>query len=236
MAQTKLKFTIEGFLLAIKRRRIICTIFFLCFFFNVQSQFVSYSNEFLNIGIDAASLARGNSVIATTSGVCSGYWNPAGLSRIEKKFEASLMHANYFSGLAQYDYLGFSYKVSDSLKLGLSVIRFGVDDIPNTLDLVDAEGNVNYDRITYFSVADYALLLSLGKVSKLQGFSWGASVKLVYRKQGGFASAYGFGFDAGVQYRFGKWRFGANLRDATSTFNIWIFKIGRAHSELQSPA
>ena len=46
-------------------------------------------------------------------------------------------------------------------------IRFGVDDIPNTLNLVDADGNVNYDRITYFSVADYALLLSLAKKSKL---------------------------------------------------------------------
>ncbi len=177
----------------------------------------------MNIGVDASSLARGNSVVATTSDVCSGYWNSAGLSNMQKKFEASLMHANYFSGLAQYDYLGISYKVSDSLKLGLSVIRFGVDDIPNTLNLVDADGNVNYDRITYFSVADYALLLSLGKVSKLQGLSWGASVKLIYRKQGSFASAYGFGFDAGVQYRLERWRFGVNLRDATSTFNIWIF-------------
>ncbi len=199
-------------------------IVFMSCIFNANSQFSSYSNEYLNIGIDASSLARGNSVIASTHGVCSGYWNPAGLSKMQSKFETSLMHANYFSGLAQFDYLGFSYKASDSLMLGLSVIRFGVDDIPNTLELVDENGNVNYDRITYFSVADYALFLSLAKISKINGLSWGGSLKLIYRKQGEFASAYGFGFDAGAQYRLGKWRFGLNLRDATSTFNIWIFK------------
>lgn len=186
-------------------------------------QSVTYSNEYLNIGIDAASLAKGNAVIATIEGACAAYWNPAGLVYMKNTFEASLMHANYFSGLAQYDFLGFSYKISDSLMLGISAIRFGVDDIPNTLNLLDANGNVNYDRISYFSVADYALFLSLGRKSKFSGLSWGASVKLIYRKQGEFASAYGFGFDLGAQYAYNKWRFGASLRDATSTFNMWIF-------------
>lgn len=188
-----------------------------------DSQIVKYSNEYLNIGIDAASLARGNAVVGSAEGVCAGYWNPAGLSGMQAKNEASIMHANYFSGLAQYDYVGYAHKVSDSLMLGMSLIRFGVDDIPNTLNLVDADGNVNYDRITYFSVADYALLLSLAKKSKLNGLSWGATLKLIYRRQGEFASAYGFGFDAGAQYKMGKWLFGATLRDATSTFNMWIF-------------
>lgn len=190
---------------------------------SINSQFSGFSNEFLNIGIDAASLAKGNSVIASTSGVNSGYWNPAGLTGMNSRFEASLMHANYFSGLAQYDYLGFSYKAADSLMLGFSAIRFGVDDIPNTLELIDANGNVNYDRITYFSVADYAFLFSVARISKIKGLSWGGSVKLIYRRQGEFADAYGFGFDIGAQYQLGKWCFGVNLRDATSTFNIWIF-------------
>lgn len=207
-----------------QERRLFIIVVFMSFMSFVNSQFSTYSNEYLNIGIDASSLAQGNSVIANTQGVCAGYWNPAGLTKMQSKFEASLMHANYFSGLAQFDYLGFAYKATDSLMLGLSVVRFGVDNIPNTLDLVDANGNVNYDRITYFSVADYALFLSLAKVSKMTGLSWGGSLKLVYRKQGEFASAYGFGFDAGAQYALGKWRFGLNLRDATSTFNIWIFK------------
>ncbi len=188
-----------------------------------KGQFATYSNEFLNIGVDASSMAKGNAVIASVSGVYSSYWNPAGLSNTSQKLELSIMHANYFSGLAQYDYFGAAYKLSDSLSLGVAAIRFGVDNIPNTLNLIDANGNVNYDRISYFSVADYAFLLSLGRKSKITNFNWGASVKIIYRQQGEFANAYGFGFDVGAQYRLNKWLFGANLRDATSTFNIWIF-------------
>ncbi len=190
---------------------------------DTKAQFASFSNEFLNIGVDAASMARGEAVVSSVSGVSSGYCNPAGLVNSNKKLEIALMHANYFSGLAQYDYLGASYKLTDSLALGLSAIRFGVDDIPNTLRLIDNNGNVNYDRISYFSVADYAVLLSLARKSIVKNLLWGASIKLIYRRQGGFAEAYGFGFDLGAQYKLNKWLFGLNLRDATSTFNIWIF-------------
>jgi len=188
-----------------------------------NAQIRVYSNEFLNIGVDARSLSLGNSVVANISGVNSGYWNPAGLSAGTKKLELSLMHANYFSGLAQYDYLGAAYKINDSTSLGLSVIRFGVDNIPNTLNLIDADGNVNYDRITYFSIADYAFLLSFGKKLKIKGLNVGGNLKLIFRQQGDFAKAYGFGFDLGAQYIKSKWKFGATLRDASSTFNIWIF-------------
>lgn len=190
---------------------------------NVKGQFAKYSNEFLNIGVDAQSFALGKSVVANTNGVCAGYWNPAGIIRMSNKMETSIMHSNYYSGLAQYDYAGFAYKATDSLALGLTLIRFGVDDIPNTLDLIDSEGNVNYDRISYFSVADYSLLLSFSKKSRLKNLLWGGSLKLIYRQQGDFANAYGFGFDIGGQYALNRWRFGAVLRDASSTFNVWIF-------------
>jgi hypothetical protein len=125
--------------------------------------------------------------------------------------------------MAQFDYIGFGYKANDSLSLGVSIIRFGVDDIPNTLNLVDPNGNVNYDRVSYFSVADYAFLFSLAKKSKIQNLVWGANLKIIYRKQGEFARAYGFGFDFGAKYFIKTWKFGAILKDATSTFNMWIF-------------
>ncbi len=191
--------------------------------YTTNAQLVTYSNEFLNIGIDAASLAQGNSVISSIDGVCSGYWNPAGLTSLKTSMEVSAMHTNYFSGLAQFDFIGMAYKISDSLALGFSLIRFGVDDIPNTLNLVDENGNVDYDRITYFSVSDYALFLSIAKKTKIHNLNWGANIKLIYRRQGEFANAFGFGFDLGIKYNYYKWKFGAVLRDATSTFNMWIF-------------
>jgi uncharacterized membrane protein len=64
-----------------------------------------YSNEFMNIGVDAAAL--GMAVTASTSDVNSGYWNPAGLTHLEDH-QLSLMHANYFANIAQYDYIAIS--------------------------------------------------------------------------------------------------------------------------------
>ena len=42
-----------------------------------------YSNEFLNIGVDAAALGMSNAVVAHSGDVNSGYWNPAGLVHLE---------------------------------------------------------------------------------------------------------------------------------------------------------
>ena len=137
------------------------------------------------------------------------------------------MHSNYFSGLAKFDYLGSAYKINDSTSIGFSLIRFGVDNIPNTLNLIDADGNVNYDRITYFSIADYAFLFSFAKKLRIKGLNFGANLKLIYRQQGEFANAYGFGFDIGLQYSKDNWLFGTTLRDASSTFNIWIFDFSK---------
>ena len=189
----------------------------------IYAQAPVYSNEFLNIGVDASAFSMGNSVISSVKGIHAAYWNPAGIYLMDKQVEISLMHSNYFSGLAQYDYAATAYKINDSSALAFSLIRFGVDNIPNTLNLIDANGNVNYDRIKYFSIADYAFLLSFGKKLKIKGLSLGGSLKIIYRNQSDFAKAYGFGFDIGAQYKYKKWMFGSLLRDATSTFNIWIF-------------
>ena len=42
-----------------------------------------YSNEFLNIGVDASALGMSNAVVASSNDVNSGYWNPAGLVHLE---------------------------------------------------------------------------------------------------------------------------------------------------------
>jgi hypothetical protein len=105
------------------------------------------------------------------------------------------------------------------------MVRFGVDNIPNTTELIDANGNVNYDKITTFRAADYAFLLSYARLSKLPGLRFGGSVKVIRRVVGDFAGAWGFGFDLGAQYDYKKWKFGGMLRDVTSTFNAWTFNL-----------
>jgi len=180
----------------------------------------TYSNEFLNIGVDARSLAMGNSVVANINDVTSGYWNPAGLSQVNQQ-QIALMHAAYFANIAQYDYMAYAKALSDNTGVSLSLIRFGVDNIMNTTQLIDSQGNINYDRITYFSTADYALGFSIARKNLFNGLNVGATAKLIYRHIGDFASGYGFGFDLGAQYQMNKWQLGLMLRDITTTFNYW---------------
>ncbi len=182
-----------------------------------------YSNEFLAIGVGARGLGMGGSVVASVDDINAVYWNPAGLYKLDKKIEIGAMHSEYFAGIAKYDFLGASYKIDDKSAAGISMIRFGVDDIPNTLDLIDSDGNIRYDRISSFSVADYAFLFTYSRVLPVDGLSIGGNVKLIRRNAGDFADAWGFGFDVAAQYQLKNWKFGANLRDATSTFNAWQF-------------
>ncbi|MNK09009.1 hypothetical protein D3C87_269560 [compost metagenome] len=185
-----------------------------------------YSNEFLAIGIGADALGLSNAVVAQTAGVNSGYWNPAGLTRTNKWLDIGLMHSEYFAGIAKYDYLGLAHQIDKKSAVGLSIIRFAVDDIPNTTQLIDNEGRIDYDKITTFTAADYAFLLSYARKTNVPGLSLGGNFKVIYRKVGDFAKSWGFGLDAGATYeKNDRLKFGAVLRDVTSTFNAWIFTL-----------
>lgn len=193
----------------------------------VSAQTPKYSNEFLSVGVGARELSLSGAVVADINNVYSGYWNPAGLVQISKKYDVALMHAEYFAGIAKYDYAGMAYKLNDKNSVGLSIIRFGVDDIPNTLELIDKDGNIRYDRIKTFSAADYAFLFSFSKKTNIKGLRYGASFKIIRRKTGDFASSWGFGLDAGAQYKYAKWMFGVLGRDITTSFNAWTFNTDK---------
>jgi hypothetical protein len=179
-----------------------------------------YSNEFMNIGVDAAALGMANAMTSHTNNVNSGYWNPAGLVHLEDH-ELSLMHANYFANIAQYDYIAYAKPIDDDSAWGISLIRFGVDDILNTTELIDNQGNIDYNRISLFSTADYGVTFSYARRLRLPGFQYGVNAKLIRRIIGQFASSWGFGFDAGLQFEKNDWQFGLMLRDITTTYNVW---------------
>ncbi|MBU3713370.1 MAG: PorV/PorQ family protein [Ferruginibacter sp.] len=199
------------------------------------SQFRKYSNEFLNIGAGARAMAMGNAQIASVNDATAGYWNPAGLAAVKDHPNISIMHADYFAGIAKYDYASVAIPVENNKRtLGFSVLRFAVDDIPNTLFLVEPDGSLNYNNIQTFSSADYAFLFSYAqnyKQSNNSLITFGANAKIIYRKVGKFASAWGFGVDAGVQLHKDRWHLGIVARDLTTTFNAWSFNFTEREKE-----
>lgn len=199
--------------------KLILTLFFISISLFGQSA-RKYSNEFMNIGVDAAALGMANAVTSSSNDVNAVYWNPAGLMQLEDH-QVAFMHANYFANIAQYDYIGYAKPIDDQSAWGVSLIRFGVDDILDTTELIDSQGNIDYNRINLFSTADYGFTFSYARKLKFQELQYGVNAKVIRRIIGKFASSWGFGFDVGLQYQKNDWQFGVMVRDITTTYNVW---------------
>jgi hypothetical protein len=175
----------------------------------------------MNIGVDASSISMSGAVTSSISDVNSGYWNPAGLTAVEQG-EISLMHSNYFANIANYNYVAYAKPIDNQSAIGLSMIRFGVDDILDTTQLIDDQGNINYDRINLFSAVDYGFIISYARKMLTKEISYGINTKIIRRIIGDFASSWGFGLDIGLQLKTSNnWRFGLMARDISTTYNSW---------------
>ncbi|HMH33385.1 MAG TPA: PorV/PorQ family protein, partial [Puia sp.] len=203
---------------------------------SVSAQFAKYSNEFLNIGAGARGMAMGNAQVASVTDGTSGYWNPAGLVNVKDNPELNLMHAEYFAGIGKYDYVNLVVPLKDNKRtLGLTFLRFAVDDIPNTVFLVQPDGSINFSNITTFSSADYAFIFSLAQQmnwQKTKKINFGINAKIIHRKAGDFATAWGFGFDAGAQIMGNRWKLGIIAKDVTTTFNAWSYNLDEQMREV----
>ena len=196
---------------------------------HAQAEFRKYTNEYLNIGVGGRAHGMAGAVAASTHSGYAAFWNPAGLGTLEPSLQVCAMHAEWFAGIVNYDFIGVTKALNEERGSfgSLAVIRMGIDNIPNTLNLFDPDGSINYDNISSFSAADYGILLSYGQVlGKLttagKRFSFGGSAKIIHRRIGPFATAWGFGLDAGLKYaNENGWSFALMGRDITTTFNAW---------------
>ncbi len=208
--------------------------FLLCL--SASAQFTKYSNEFLNIGAGARGMAMAGAQSASVSDGTAGYWNPAALANIRDKPQLNLMHSEYYAGIGKYDFANLVLPLKDNKRtLGLTLLRFAVDNIPNTILLVQPDGTVNFDNITTFSSADYAFIFSLAQkasLSKNSNINFGINAKVIHRIAGSFASAWGFGFDAAAQIIGNRWKLGIVAKDVTTTFNAWSFSIDQQMREV----
>ncbi len=187
-----------------------------------------YAGEFMAIGVGGRALGLGSAQVALASDASAGYWNPAALVRIDYP-EFMLMHDERFASLINYDYASVAIPYGNNETFGVSVMRLGVDGIPDTRNaLIDYSGsgvldNINrldYDKITTFSSADWAFYLSYAS-KYTDNLSYGVNVKLIRRTLAEF-SATGIGFDAGLLYSpINDLFLGLNAQDITTTFLAW---------------
>jgi hypothetical protein len=212
------------------------TLIFVLFSGRVAAQFAAYSNEFLNIGAGARGMSMGNAQIASVQDGTAGYWNPAGLVNVKDNPQLNLMHSEYFAGIGKYDYANLALPMKDNKRtLGLTLLRFAVDDIPNTIFLVQPDGSINFSNITTFSSQDYAFIFSLAQQLKSHNdtkFNFGLNAKIIHRLAGDFAKSWGFGFDAGLQVIGKNWMLGVMAKDVTTTFNAWSYSLNEQIREV----
>ena len=112
-------------------RRIIA-LFLIAFTF-ANAQTAKYSNEFLNIGVDAAAFGTANAVTASSKDVNSVYWNPAGLVHLED-WQFSAMHASYFANIANYDFIAGAKPLDQRSAIGFSISLLGIIYMLSTID------------------------------------------------------------------------------------------------------
>ncbi len=222
-------------------KTLLIILFSFLFSASISSQTVvgKYAGEFLALGVGGRALGMGGAHVALASDVTSGYWNPAGLARLDYP-QIALMHEEHFGDLVNYNYGAVAIPYGNDLSFGLSVIRLSVDGIPDTRDaLYDANGDgildihtdrLDYSKITEFSNTDWAFYFTFAK-RQSDNFSWGANIKVIRRDIAEFGAT-GIGFDVGALYSpMDNLYLGANLMDITTTLVAW--DTGR--NELISP-
>lgn len=223
------------------KKLVLALIFFLSQLTFLQAQTVisKYAGEFMALGVGGRALGMGGAFVAIANDVTAGYYNPAGLANINYP-QLALMHSEQFGDLVNYDYGAVAIPYSSDMSFGLSVMRLGVDGIPDTRNaLYDANGDgiidinedrLDYSRITEFSNQDWAFYLTFAK-RQTENFYWGVNAKIIRRDLAEFGAT-GIGFDVGAYYIPMENLFlGANLQDATTTLVAW--STGR--NELVSP-
>ena len=197
-----------------------------------QTVAAKYAGEFLAIGVGGRPAGMGGAFTALSNDVTGAYYNPAGLAQINFP-QIGLMHDERFGNLVNYNYGAVAIPYGKDYTVALSIMRLGVDGIPDTRNaLVDkVTGNVIYDiynenaridpsKVKEFNNQDWALYFSVAK-QQSEDMSFGVNVKVIRRSIAEF-SAFGIGFDAGMLYKASEnLALGVSLQDVTTTLVSW---------------
>ena len=164
-----------------------------------QASSAAETASFLNIGVGARGLGMGGAYTALADDANALYWNPAGLSKLEKR-EFTASHAEMFES-TRLDFLAYAHPTSKgTFAAGLTYLSHG-----------KIEGRDGLGRPTAgYDASDAAL--SLGYARKLEMVDLGATFKYLRSHIGG-AEAQGVAVDVGAKRAFDRVSVGAALRN-----------------------
>jgi len=188
------------------------------------ASFPKYASEFLYTAGDSRAWSMGSAYVAATNNATSGFWNPAGLVNANG-LQVYFTHTRQFLSSIQYDYVAASNQFEDGTILGISFLRLGISEISSVPENAAIFENseligIDYSKISSFGTSDNTFILSYAKKYSDDIFI-GANAKVVYRDFSS-ESAYGIGFDAGLQYKwYPELTVGLMLRDITTTMIAW---------------
>jgi len=189
--------------------------------FSAQAFGAKYAGEFLSLGVGARALGMGGAFVGVADDVTACFWNPSGLSQLNRK-QLSLMHAETFGSLLNQDFVAYAFPMMEEDRrsaLAFSLQRLGGGGVKITdlekrgLEISDTNRVV---LLREESHADYALFFSYSHQMRSYLF-WGANLKLIYRDVV-TTSAFGIGADlAFLAKPYSFLSLGANLMDLTSS-------------------
>ncbi len=190
-----------------------------------------YTNAFLEIPLGARANGMGSAYAAVANDGTAFFWNPAGVA-LNHKRNVSVMYANQFGGFAQYHFIGYSHKLTESYGFSVAWIRYSIGGISEHKKLIDNiydRSQPDYDFSKYnlgrFDYADNALFFSFARLNDLRlNLGWrysdfvihipvGLNFKIISGGTGGIsgqnetvltdAHSFGVGADLGTMILFG---------------------------------
>jgi hypothetical protein len=149
--------------------------------------------QFLKIGVGARAMGLGGTFTALANDVSTIYWNPAGISNINR-FSIAVSHNEWFADIS-HDFAGVVYPLSTSDFLALHVVALNTGEQEVTT-VTQPEGTG-----IYYDVSDLAIGLSYAR-TLTDRFSFGLTLKYVQQNLYN-ESANTFAIDLGTYLRTG---------------------------------